>query len=207
MQFCKIYASTKCTAKEGNSQASFMDQKLHTKKVFEISFPDEIYQFCSLEVLAQVDMTTRVHTLKKKKFRQKYFQGVWDPTKKALYVFSIANFVASLLNDFKWSKITPNESLYVWKISWSHLNSFKIIWSHVSHEATKVVILPKNERKNLTLLLWYLKLNCFRSIFGRIQDTKQSFRNWLTFRQQPESREQRLPFYCQLEFYDAMNKC
>ena len=61
MQFCKIYASTECTAKEGNSQASFMDQKLHTKKVFEISFPDEIYQFCSLEVLVQVDMTPRVH--------------------------------------------------------------------------------------------------------------------------------------------------
>ena len=65
MQFCKIYASTECIAEEGNSQASFMDQKLHTKKVFEISFPDEIYQFCSLEVLAQVDMTPRVHTLKK----------------------------------------------------------------------------------------------------------------------------------------------
>ena len=30
-------------------------------------------------------------------------------------------------------------------------------------------ILPKNERKILTLLLWYLKSNCFRSFFGRIE--------------------------------------
>ena len=30
-------------------------------------------------------------------------------------------------------------------------------------------ILPKTERKNATLLLWYLKSNCFRSFFGRIE--------------------------------------
>ena len=30
---------------------------------------------------------------------------------------------------------------------------------------------PKNERKNSTLLLWYLKSNCFCSFFGRIEDT------------------------------------
>ena len=82
MQFCKIYASTECTAKEGNSQASFMDQKLHTKKVFEISFPDEIYQFCSLEVLAQVDMTPRVHTFLKKSLDRNIFRVFETPQKK-----------------------------------------------------------------------------------------------------------------------------
>ena len=38
-------------------------------------------------------------------------------------------------------------------------------------------IVPKNERKNSTLLLWYLKSNCFRSFLGRIEDTKKTFRN------------------------------
>ena len=36
---------------------------------------------------------------------------------------------------------------------------------------------PKNEQKNSPLLLWYLKSNCFRSFFGRIEDTKKTFRN------------------------------
>ena len=36
---------------------------------------------------------------------------------------------------------------------------------------------PKNERKTSTLLLWYLKSNCFRLLFGRIEDTKKTFRN------------------------------
>ena len=35
----------------------------------------------------------------------------------------------------------------------------------------------KNELKNLTLQLWYLKSNCFPSFFGRIEDTKKTFRN------------------------------
>ena len=43
-------------------------------------------------------------------------------------------------------------------------------------------ILPKTEWKNSTLLLWYLKSNCFRSFFGRIEDTQKTFRNKLTFR-------------------------
>ena len=32
---------------------------------------------------------------------------------------------------------------------------------------------PKKRTKNLSLLLWYIKLNCFRSFFGRIEDTKK----------------------------------
>ena len=32
----------------------------------------------------------------------------------------------------------------------------------------------KNERKNSTLLLWYLKLNCFRLFWGIIEDTKKT---------------------------------
>ena len=39
------------------------------------------------------------------------------------------------------------------------------------------LILPKNEQTNSTLLLWYLKSNCFRSFFGRIEVTKKTFRN------------------------------
>ena len=35
--------------------------------------------------------------------------------------------------------------------------------------------------KNSTLLFWYLKLDCFRSFFGRIEDTRKTFRNQLTF--------------------------
>ena len=31
----------------------------------------------------------------------------------------------------------------------------------------KPKFLTKNERMNLTLLLWYLRLTCFRSVFGR----------------------------------------
>ena len=42
-------------------------------------------------------------------------------------------------------------------------------------------ILPKNERKNSTLLLWYLRPNCFRSFFGRIEETINRFRDLLTF--------------------------
>ena len=38
-------------------------------------------------------------------------------------------------------------------------------------------ILPKNNRNFLTLLLWYLRSNCFFSFFGRIEDTKKTFRN------------------------------
>ena len=40
-------------------------------------------------------------------------------------------------------------------------------------------ILPKNERKNLTLLLWYLKSNCFRSFLGELKTPKRHFEiNW-----------------------------
>ena len=35
----------------------------------------------------------------------------------------------------------------------------------------------KNEQKKLTLPVWYLKSNCFRSFFGRIEDTKKTFQN------------------------------
>ena len=42
-------------------------------------------------------------------------------------------------------------------------------------------ILPKNERKNLTLLLWYLRSNCFRLFFERIEETINCFRHLLTF--------------------------
>ena len=35
---------------------------------------------------------------------------------------------------------------------------------------------PKKRTKNSTLLLWYLKSNCFCSFFGRIEDTKRTFR-------------------------------
>ena len=31
-------------------------------------------------------------------------------------------------------------------------------------------------------LLWYFKSNCFPSFFGRIEDTKKTFRNLLTFK-------------------------
>ena len=37
------------------------------------------------------------------------------------------------------------------------------------------LILPKNERKHSTLLLWYLNLNCFCLFFGRNEDTKETF--------------------------------
>ena len=43
-------------------------------------------------------------------------------------------------------------------------------------------ILPKkNERKNSTLLLWYLRSNCFHSFFGRIEETINCFWDLLTF--------------------------
>ena len=34
---------------------------------------------------------------------------------------------------------------------------------------------PKKRTKKSTLLLWYLKSNCFRSFFGRIEDSKMTF--------------------------------
>ena len=38
---------------------------------------------------------------------------------------------------------------------------------------------PKKWTKNLTLILRYLKLNCFKSFFGRIEDTIRHFEiNW-----------------------------
>ena len=39
---------------------------------------------------------------------------------------------------------------------------------------------PQMEQKMILLLL-YLKSNCFRLIFGRIENTKKTFRNQLTF--------------------------
>ena len=33
----------------------------------------------------------------------------------------------------------------------------------------------------MSFLLWYRKSNCFRSYFGKIEDTKKTFQNWLTF--------------------------
>ena len=39
-------------------------------------------------------------------------------------------------------------------------------------------ILPKNERKKWTLLLQYLRSNCFRSFFGRIEETINCFWDW-----------------------------
>ena len=48
----------------------------------------------------------------------------------------------------------------------------------------KPMILPKNERTNSTLLLWYLRWTCFRSIFGRNwrhQKDILTFDLWLTF--------------------------
>ena len=33
----------------------------------------------------------------------------------------------------------------------------------------------KMDKKKSSLLLWYLKSNCFRSFFGRIEDTKKTF--------------------------------
>ena len=38
-------------------------------------------------------------------------------------------------------------------------------------------IIPKNERKNSTTMVPF-KSNCFRSFFGRIEDTKKTFRNY-----------------------------
>ena len=38
-------------------------------------------------------------------------------------------------------------------------------------------ILPKNERKKLTLLLWYLKSSRIVFVLGRIEDTQKTFRN------------------------------
>ena len=45
-------------------------------------------------------------------------------------------------------------------------------------------ILPNNERQNSTLLLWYVKSNCFCSFFGTIEDTEKTFRIQLTFSSQ-----------------------
>ena len=42
-------------------------------------------------------------------------------------------------------------------------------------------ILPKKERKQVNLR-YHSKVNFFRSFFGRIEDTKKTFRNQLTFR-------------------------
>ena len=40
---------------------------------------------------------------------------------------------------------------------------------------------PKNEQKNSTQLLWYIKSNCFRLFFGRIEDANKTFQNSKTF--------------------------
>ena len=40
---------------------------------------------------------------------------------------------------------------------------------------------PPKEQKKTTLLLWYLKSNYIRFLGGRIENTKKTFRNQLTF--------------------------
>ena len=59
----------------------------------------------------------------------------WDFTKKgqwALYVYSIAIFVASWLkwmipNDFKWIQMTSVDFLDTYRLLWSHFRSFWVI--------------------------------------------------------------------------------
>ena len=64
------------------------------------------------------------------------------------------------------------------QIDW---NTDKIKVSEFQNIIFTSSILPKSDRKDLTLLLCYLKSNCFRTFFGRIEDTKKAFRNHLTF--------------------------
>ena len=46
-------------------------------------------------------------------------------------------------------------------------------------------ILPKNERKQFNLRYHSSKVEFIRSFFGRIEDTKKTFRNYLTFTTEP----------------------
>ena len=61
MQFCKIYTSTECTEKR-KQLASFMDQKLHKKKVLEIQMK-YITSALSSYVVLEADMNIRMHRL------------------------------------------------------------------------------------------------------------------------------------------------
>ena len=68
--------------------------------------------------------------------------------------------------------------------SWLHLrirgSTLKV--SKTRKQIVKPWILPKNERMNSTLLLWYLSSTCFHLFSGRNWRHQKTFRNLLTFR-------------------------
>ena len=80
-------------------------------------------------------------------FMRPYKQGQW-----ALHFYSIANFDASwlkwlqrILNEFKWLKVIYQTH--------PHLESFQIIWNHLSHEATKLSIHTINMQRSLSFFV------------------------------------------------------
>ena len=70
---------------------------------------------------------------------------LWDPSKKGqwalLHYYSIANFVASWLKWLQMIKMNSNDFSWFIRHIETHLESFQSIWSHLSHELKKLVIL------------------------------------------------------------------
>ena len=61
--------------------------------------------------------------------------------KRTVHVYSIANFIAHELNDSKLFQMNSNDFSWFIRHIETHLESFQSIWSHISHEATKLAIL------------------------------------------------------------------
>ena len=64
-----------------------------------------------------------------------------------------------------------------WSRCHRHSLMIKVKGQLMSNYLFGIVNSPKKWKKN-TLLLWYLKSNCFRMFFGRIEDTKMTFQNY-----------------------------
>jgi hypothetical protein len=81
-------------------------------------------------------------------------------------------------SDLLWEK----NVLVIEKNFWfaKFLRSLKV--SKSRNDFFKYTFPPKNKRTNFTLLLWNLRSTCFRSFLEEIEDTKKTFRNYLTFR-------------------------
>ena len=116
-----------------------------------------------------------------------------DITPDNLYLLLTLQECKKDIAQYYWSSFTKKKCFFFWISYTSSMEKGLIIFLMDTHAT--VVILDKGQliskflfgmylqfsqvtnKKNSTLLLWYLKLISFCSFFGRIEDTKKTLRN------------------------------
>ena len=94
-------------------------------------------------------------------------------TKQAAKVSWVDHSIHKILSSLQVASRWPNVKL---KFPWIYSK----FWTKVTNPSKWIVgPLRRASRSKIRLyyILWYLKSNCFRSFFGRIEDIKKTFRN------------------------------